>query len=131
MENTNLDPVAVLTLLVGFLVGPKLAEVVGPYVVILMAASVGATWGLSRESTHRTVLSAVSFYMRVNVMAVLLTVGLAQALEHWVVHQPVRWLLVPVAMGIGWVGDAWPHIFSWTANKLRNRAARALGGKGE
>lgn len=117
---TNLDPVAVATLAASVLVGPAAAQVVGPYAVIIVAALTGAAWSLTKRPPEPA-LSAIWFMCRIVFTAALLTVGITSGLETWFLKE-VKWLLVPVAFGIGWIGDDWPKVFKWIGRRVRRVA---------
>jgi hypothetical protein len=97
--------------------GPEAAIYIGPYVVILLASTVGASFALSRRvRTGRS--SALWFFLRTNALAIMLTVGVAGAISSYTPWLPERVLIAPVAFFVGFVGDDWPSIFTWLGGKL-------------
>ena len=44
----HLDPTAAFTVLLASIFGAQLSTVIGPYAVIILAATTGAGWGLGR-----------------------------------------------------------------------------------
>lgn len=96
-----------MTLLVAAVSLP-LASVVGPYVVILVAAIVGSARALSRrEATTRA--AAAWFFARTTGTAIMLTTGVAEIVVTYVptLAGLQHWLFAPIALAIGWVGDDW------------------------
>lgn len=110
--NPPLDVVSVVTTIALLLWSPALASVIAPYAVIIVAASTGAAWSLSRRDPETRWL-AFKFLLRVNAMALLLTISICNGLELYVFHREVKWSLVPVALVIGWIGDDWPAVLGW------------------
>lgn len=111
------DIIALLIFLGALIFGPEVAAVVGPYVAIIAAAALGASFALSRrEKTSRT--DAVKFFTQVVGLAVLVTAGLTQVVQSYYPALHERLLLVPVALVIGYIGDGWPGIFDKIVEKL-------------
>lgn len=113
----DLDPVTVAVALFSVTFGPAIAKVAGPYAVILIAASTGASWALARRDPTGLV-SATWFFTRVNFMAVLLTVAVTQIVYAFGTPFESRWLLAPVALFIGGIGDDWPHVGAWLLSRV-------------
>ncbi|RYF70864.1 MAG: hypothetical protein EOO22_13565 [Comamonadaceae bacterium] len=89
----------------------EVANVVGPYMAIVIASAIGASFALRRrEKASR--LSALWFFGRVVGLAVVLTVALAFAASwKWPgLHERV--LLAPIALMVGFIGDDWPALLS-------------------
>lgn len=117
MEQQNLDPVTAMTAIAAMLLGPTLAAIVGPYAVILIAATTGAAWALGRRAQSGR-LSAAWYFVRMNATAVLLTVSLATLARTGFGFDEDRWLLAPIALLVGGVGDDWPSIGRWVVERL-------------
>lgn len=117
---------SVAVAITGLLLGPAMAEIVGPYAVIIVAATCGAAWSLSRRETS-TRRSALLFFARINATAALITVGLATLTHQAFGLEGVNWLLAPVAMLVGGVGDDWPDVGRWVINRLGRLIERRAG----
>jgi len=112
-SHASLDPVSVVTALAAAL-GLPLANVIGPYAVIVVAALTGGATALGRRA-ETTRIGATLFLARVVGTAVLLT---AAAAELATVYWPSlagysQWLLAPIALVIGWIGDDWRGVLRW------------------
>lgn len=111
--------------------GHEVSHIVGPYIVILIASSVGASFALARRPVQ-TRLGAVWFFTRTIVVAVLLTAAVAALISG---HYPTlaeRALIAPVAFIIGFIGDGWPSVFKWATDKISafiDAVSRARGGQ--
>ena len=121
------DIFGVAVLIAALLFSSEVAAVVGPYMVIVVAATLGASFKVARrEKTTRT--SAVLFFLRVVGMAVLFTSGLAAALNAYRPELSPRVTVAPIALLIGFVD--WP----WALGKVVELGFAALqrifGGKG-
>ena len=124
---TNLEPVKVATVIMSSMFGPAVAEVVGPYSVIILAASLGAAWSLgSRELSDKA--SAFWFFIRVNLTAILITVFIAHYVGTKLDLIDHTWLLAPVALIIGGIGDNWRNLFMHILNAIKNIITRKSGG---
>lgn len=125
----QLDPVNVAVAIASVLFGPAIAGVIGPYAVIVMASTVGAAWALGRrDQTAR--LGAAWYFLRLNATAVILTVGVAKLLGVWIGSEETSWLLAPVALFVGGVGDDWPRLCSWLGLRVIRLFERRAGGGG-
>lgn len=125
----QLDIIAVLTALAGVMFTPAAAAIVGPYAAIVIAAMTGAAFGLSRRGPSSR-WEAIKFQGRAIFMAILLTVTICNLLETYVFQREVKWFLVPVALGIGWMGDDWPKVLSWITSTLKRIVLRWAKEKG-
>ena len=74
------DVVGLGIFLAGLVYSPEVASIVGPYLVIIVAAVVGASFALKRRD-KTTRLSALWYFLRVSGLAVIDTVSLARAIE--------------------------------------------------
>lgn len=124
-----IDPVSVAILIAGILVSPQLAEVIGPYAIIAIAASTGAAWSLGRhESTTR--LAAAGYMVKINLTALLLTVGIAEFVGWmWPSFQGHKWILAPIALMVGAIGNDWPNVGRWLSSRLATIVDRRVGGQ--
>lgn len=125
----QLDPVSVAIAVAGAAVSPELAELVGPYAVILLAATTGAGWSLGqREPGPRS--SALLYFLRLNALAVLITVGLATlASKLWPASgADVNWMLAPIGLLVGGIGDDWPKVGRWVVGFIGRRFDSSTGG---
>ena len=112
MSQTSItDIVGLCVFLAALLFSNEAAAVLGPYMVIVIASSIGASFALARrEKTTRT--AALWFFTRVNGLAVLLTVGLAAAASAYQPGLHERVLLAPIALLVGFIGDDWPKLLA-------------------
>ena len=127
--NAQLDPVSVAIALASVIFGPALAAVIGPYAVIIVSATVGAAWALGRREPGAR-LGAAWYFLRLNATAVLVTVSLAKLAGQWVGQQNTTWLLAPIALLVGGVGDDWPRIGRWLLERAGRLIERRAGGDG-
>lgn len=105
------DIVALAVLIAAAVFSNSVAEVVGPYLVIVVASAIGASFALARrEKTTRG--RALWFFTRVVGLAVVLTVGAAVAVSAFRPDLAPRTLLAPIALLIGFIGDGWPKLLA-------------------
>ncbi|RMX06703.1 hypothetical protein D8I35_09385 [Corticibacter populi] len=112
----HLDPVTVAIYALSPLLGQIAAEFAGPYAVIILGSTLGAAWALGRRDPD-TKISAVIYFARLIGTAILIAWGLAAILSHYTGLQS-NWLLAPVAMLIGGIGDDWPRVGRWLLTRI-------------
>lgn len=121
MPPKTLSPIDLAIALAGLIFSPELARIVGPYAVIVVAAVTGSAWALSRADKTST-WEALWFLTRMILTATLLTVSLAMLLRKlspaWVGLESDEWLLAPIALLVGAVGNDWRHIGRWVVGRI-------------
>lgn len=117
MNSTPIDIVSVCVVIAALLFAPEVAAVVGPYIVIMLASTVGASFALARRE-RSTRSNALLFFARTSGLSVLLTVGFAAVVSSYRPEVPERVLLAPVALVLGFVGDDWPVVLRWMGRKV-------------
>ena len=124
----HLDPTHVAVTVASAVLAPALADVVGPYVIIFIASTIGASWALGRQATMSR-LKALLFFLRINFTAAIVTSSIASALAKQLGYASGTgeglWLIAPIALMIGGVGDDWPALIRWVVKR------KFLPGKGE
>ena len=124
----HLDPTHVAVTVASAVLAPALAEVVGPYVIIFIASTIGASWALGRQATM-TRLKALLFFLRINFTAAIVTSSIASALAKQLGYASGTgeglWLIAPIALVIGGVGDDWPALIHWVVKR------KFFSGKGD
>ena len=118
----QLDPINALTALASAIFGAALAPFIGAYSLIVIAATVGASWSLRRQSKPQAcatrspaadALATISYFLLINFTAILVTVGAATMLAEWFKLSEPVWLFSPIALLIGGVGGDWPRVLKW------------------
>ena len=124
----HLDPTHVAVTIASAVLAPALADVVGPYVIIFIASTIGASWALGRQATM-TRLKALLFFLRINFTAAIVTSSIASALAKQLGYASGTgeglWLIAPIALVIGGVGDDWPALIHWVLKR------KFFSGKGD
>lgn len=123
----KLDPVIAVTALVALLTGNELAQVVGPYAVILLGATTGAGWSLGRQEVMSRAASLL-YFAKMNFTALLVTVPLAAMATEVFKLQDQDWLLVPISLLVGGIGNDWPRVGRWIINRLGRLIERRIDG---
>lgn len=87
----------------------EVANTVAPYIVIVVASAVGASFALARkEKTTR--FGGIFYFFRVCGLAVLITVGVATFVASYNESLTSRLLIAPIAFMIGFIGDDLPDL---------------------
>lgn len=116
-EAPQIDPITATIALAAVVFAPEVAHFVGPYLVILFASTIGASFSLAaRPQSTRT--SAALFFFRVNGLAVLLTYSVSAAVNARYPLGDLRNWFAIVAFIIGFIGDRWSTILTWAAGKV-------------
>lgn len=118
MQQSPVTDIVTLAIFIAALIfSGDVATVVGPYMLIVAAAAVGASFTLARHQ-RVTRLRAVWFFARVCGLAVLLTAALSSMVATYLPALSDRTLLAPVAFALGLVGDDVPAVARWAVRKL-------------
>ncbi|MES2959815.1 MAG: hypothetical protein V4792_16620 [Pseudomonadota bacterium] len=97
-----IDIVSLAIAVAALLFSPELSALIGPYVVILIGATLGAAWGASRRAPT-TRAGSLLYVGGMVCVAVLVTVPAAHLSARFLgVH--LHWLLGPVAAVVGGLG---------------------------
>lgn len=123
-----LDVVALATLIAGVVYSPDVAAVVGPYIVVIAASVTGAAFSLKRrEKTSR--LAAFRYFLTVAGVAVFVTGLISWAVgSYYGVSE--RFLIAPVALAVGAVGNDWGSVLRFFASRALAVIDLFRGGKG-
>ena len=121
-----IDPITAAVAIASILFGPTMSAIIGPYAVIIVSSTVGASWALGRRASVPK-FGAAWFFLRINMTACLLTVLLARFIGQYIGAEEHSWLLAPTAMFIGGVGDDWPHIAKWLILRIGRVFDRRMG----
>ena len=123
----NLDPVVVAATIASILFSPELAAVAGPYAVIIASSIVGAAWALGRRDSSSK-LGAGGFMLRIVGTSMLVTVGVTKLIGWGMGVDDPTWLLTPVALVVGGIGDDWPRLGRWLILCIGRVFERRAGG---
>lgn len=105
MNQQPLDIVGVIVALLAFIVSKDLAIVLGPYAAIAILACAGSVLALSGTEEKVGILGATLFVTVRILVAVAITVSVAEMVERWLPALQPRYTLSPIAFGIGWIRD--------------------------
>lgn len=124
--NDPQDVVSLLVALVALIASKEIAHLVGPYAAIVVLACAGASLSLSGHEDQFTYGKALIFVAVRVMVAVVLTVTLAELLEKVVPWASPRHTLVPLAFGIGWIRDYRP-VREFFGDIIRRIVAKKVG----
>lgn len=99
------DLVSLLIALLAFMVSKDVALLVGPYAAIAVLASAGAALALSGMEEHLGLWRASWFVTVRLLVAIAITISLAEVLQRWIPAMQPRYTLSPIAFAIGWIRD--------------------------
>jgi branched-subunit amino acid transport protein len=108
MPPANADPVDLIALIVAivtYIATKEVAELISPYIAIVMAAGIAAAWALSREGELTGAQSAKFFGLRI-LTAVVYSVMIANLIHLGFSWMAPRYTAVPIAGVIGLVKNA-------------------------
>ena len=125
MDKKNTNVTQLFVVLTAAVFGSSMAVIIGPYLLIIVAAITGAAWSLGRRESKGK-LNSLFYFVRIVLTAILLTVGIARLMASYVDGVEAEWLIVPVALIIGVVGDDWMKAFNWGVNAVKKMADKLL-----
>lgn len=115
------DAVGLSIFVLGYIFPEQAAQIFGPYLVIIAAAALGASFAtIRREPTSR--IGGIWFFTRVIGLAILVSVSVAQHLSQYYPGISVRASLALVAFVFGIVADDWPTLGRWIARRVMGKA---------
>lgn len=118
MSAAPIDLVALADILGGMLFAPDVAGAIAPYAVIVVSATTGASFALGRRMTVGR-WSGFGFFLRINALAAIGTIGLATILQPWApAGTAPAFVLSLVAFAVGAIGDDWPALGRWAFARL-------------
>ena len=112
------DVTQLFVILTTSIFGAPMAGVVGPYILIIFAACTGVAWSLGRCSPQGKG-QAFFYFVRVALTAVLLTVAISKATASFMPSVQEDWLIAPVALIIGLIGDDWRKVGEWIISTIK------------
>lgn len=125
------DPVDLITLLgalLAFIVSKEIAAIVSPYAGICVCACAGAAVSISGTDRKMTVPEAAWYVSMRVVVAIAVTVALAEVLNAVASWAKPRYTLIPLAFGIGWIKD-YNSVRSWFGSIIDRFASRKADGR--
>lgn len=125
-SNEPADLITLLVTLLAIIAGKEIAAILGPYAAIFLGACAGAALSLSANETEMKPLPAVVFVSVRVLVAVVLTVFLAEFLQYFRPEWKARILVVPIAFVIGFIRD-YESIRSWINRMVKKRAEKQFG----
>lgn len=128
MQNEPLDLIGLLIALLAFIVSKDVAAAVGPYAAIAILACAGAALSLSgtEESMTSKLNWKSAWFVGIRVLiAIAITVSIAEVLEHIVPWLRPRYSVSPIAFAIGWIRD-YNQVRSWMGNLLDRLTSKRI-----
>lgn len=104
---------------------PPTASMIGPYFLIAFAGIIGAAWSVGKR-TSRGRLNTCFYFLRIASTSVLLTIAIIKLIASFWPAFDVDWMIAPVALIIGVIGDGWLKIFSWFSDAVKKIANQRL-----
>lgn len=119
------DIVALLVALMAVITTDTMAQQLGPYFAIALLAAGGALIALSGRHDDMSTFQSLRFVLVRVLIALVLTVSVAQGVARiWPAIEP-RYSLVPIALLIGWVRD-YNAVLSWIGAKIAGLFGRKI-----
>lgn len=128
MQPEPLDLVGVLVALLTFIVSRDVAATVGPYAAIAILACAGAALSLSGAEANmesRWNWKSLWFVSIRVLLAVSVTISIAEVLEHIVPWLKPRYSLSPIAFGIGWIRD-YDQVRDWFGRMIDRLTSKRI-----
>ncbi len=103
------DPYSFVTWAMAFAVGNQAAEMIGPYLLIMIACTSGAWVALGRRDPDDKP-KGFTFLAIVNVIALISTTLIARGVASNFASFEERLVFAPIAFVIGWIGLDYPTL---------------------
>ena len=105
MQSDPADLIGLVGAGLTFIFGQTIANLVGPYVAIIILAISGCALAISEVEDEWGWLRSMRYMVVRSVVAVALTVYLAEVANHFMPWLIPRYSLIPIAFCIGWIRD--------------------------
>ena len=125
MQTDPQDFITVVVAILALVTSKELAALVGPYAGIAACACAGAAVSLSGNDEPMTVPQALGYVLLRVLLATILTVGLAELLQHVIPAIKPRYSLIPLAFAIGWIRD-YTSLRSWFGDTIQAIVSRRV-----
>jgi len=111
--------------IIAFFASKEIAATVGPFAAIFVLACAGAALSLSGTPTQMSYGRAL-LYIGIRILvAVVLTVSMAELLQKIVPWASPRYTLTPIAFAIGWIKD-YNSVRTWFGSVIDRWAAKRI-----
>jgi hypothetical protein len=125
MQTEPQDFITVVVAILALVTSKELAGLVGPYAGIAACACAGAAVSLSGNDESMTVPQALGYVLLRVLLATILTVGLAELLQHVMPAIKPRYSLIPLAFAIGWIRD-YSSLRAWLGDTIQTIISRRV-----
>ena len=130
MAQPNLDPVEVAKYVASLAMSPALAQVVGPYSIIILSSILGAAVGLTnRDPLDRG--PAFYYFARAILTSLLATVPIATLVATYFDGWEAQWLFIPAAAILAYMSGRWREVAGFVGDQLKALIANWVNGNGK
>lgn len=112
------DFIALMIALLGMLTSQQVAAIAGPYAAIMVLAASGAAVSFSLSDGQFSILQGVWYVSLRVLLAVVLTVSVAEFLTSFVDWLKPRYTIAPLAFAIGCIRD-FKKAFEWSKDTIK------------
>lgn len=123
---SNTDVMQLCVIAAASIFGQSMAEIIGPYILIVFASATGAGWSLGRRDPAGKV-NTMLYFIRIVLTAVLLTVAITKVVAGFVPQIEENGFIAPVAFIIGAIGDDWHRVGDWIISIGKRLIIRHIG----
>jgi len=124
---SGVDPVIGLGQVLAVFVGASTAAIIAAHLVVLIAGGAGAVLGLMSWRTC-TLAEALRYLVGMSALAWLFSGAAAELLAGYLQVEDKR-MVLPVALGIGWIGHRWPDVAKWFGRLAKSFVETAFRAK--
>lgn len=126
--NEPQDFIGLVVAVMAALTSKEIAHLVGPYAAMLVLAVAGSGLALSSNDKVMTAFESMRYVSVRVLLAVTLTVSVGELVQAVVPWAKLRYLILPIAFGIGMVKD-YRAVVSWAGGLIRSAFENVLGKK--
>lgn len=120
----NLEPVSALFTILTVFTSPQVAEILAPYIIIVIGSFTGASWALGVKDKKLTPFEVLFFYIKSILTAVLVTVFAAHYIIEYANTPDIKWLFAPISFFFGMVGNKWVTYGEYVLKKVSKKHHR-------
>lgn len=126
--NEPQDFIGLVIAVMAALTSKEIAHLIGPYAAVFVLAIAGSGLALSSNDKVMTAFESVRYVAIRVLLAVTLTVSVAELLQAVIPWAKPRYSMLPIAFGIGMIKD-YRAVVGWAGGLVRSAFENAFGKK--
>lgn len=121
------DFIALVIAIMAAITSKEVANLIGPYAAVIVLALAGSGLALSSYDKVLSAFESFRYVMVRMLLAVTLTVSVAELLQAVIPWAKPRYSMLPIAFGIGMIRD-YKAVMTWLGESIKGVVGKKLNG---